>query len=498
MGVSRRQFCHSGVLAACAGLLPAAVVSGQPGSARAIPSTIGALRLSGAATAIEGAAVRELAGALDGPLLLQGDFGYDGARRIWNGMHERFPALIVRAQTTADVARAVDFARERELLLAVRGGGHSWPGHSVADNALMIDLSLLNGVTVDPAARRAKVGGGARLYDLDYASLRHDLATTAGIVSHTGVGGLTLGGGYGRLGRRFGLTIDSLVAAEIVTADGQVRRLNADEHADLFWAIRGGGGNFGVVTEFEFALHEVPAMMYGGIIQWSMAAARDVLDYYAGHSAGFSAELFMAPGMITGPDGSAALAMDICHCGNLADAERELAPLRGVARPALDGAGPTPYLTMQTRMDGMASPGIRSYIKSGMVAEFTPALSDSFLRSFEPGQGIVVNSFATGGAIAQVGETATAWPHRNAHSMIAAVSFWSDPGLDDTRIGAVRKVWSALEPHTGGYYANIQADAVEVAGNYGPVYDRLVSIKTQYDPLNLFRLNSNIKPRQPG
>jgi hypothetical protein len=206
----------------------------------------------------------------------------------------------------------------------------------------------------------------------------------------------------------------------------------------------------------------------------------------------------MAPGLITGPDGSAVLAMDICHCGSLADAERELAPVRAVARPALDGAGPTPYLTMQTRMDGMASPGIRSYIKSGMVAAFTPALIDSFLRSFEPGQGIVVNSFATGGTIAQVDETATAWPHRNAHSMIAAVSFWSDPGLDERRIGALRKVWSALEPHTGGYYANIQADDVEVAGNYGPVYDRLVAIKTQYDPLNLFRLNSNIKPRLRG
>jgi len=494
MGISRRQFCQSGVATACAGLLPGTVVFGQArGSGRSLPAKIDAIKLSGSATAIEGAALRELAEALDGQLLLQGDFGYDGARRIWNGMHERYPAVIVRARSTADVAHAVDFARERELLLAVKGGGHSWPGRSVADNALMIDLSLLNGVTVDPVARRAKIGGGARLYDLDYASLRHDLATTAGIVSHTGVGGLTLGGGYGRLGRKFGLTIDNLLSAEIVTANGQVHRLSADENEDLFWAIRGGGGNFGVVTEFEFDLHEVPPVMYGGVIQWPRAAARDVLDYYAEHTAGFSNELFMAPGLTTGPDGSAFLAMDICHCGNPGDAERELAPVRAVARPAMDGVGPATYLTLQTRMDGVASPGIRSYIKSGMVGEFTPALIDAMLGSFQPGQGIIMNSFATGGAIAQVRETATAWPHRHAHSMIAALSFWSDPGLDDARIGSIRALWSALEPHTGGYYANIQADDIEVAGNYGPVYERLVSIKARYDPMNLFRLNSNIR-----
>ena len=321
----------------------------------------------------------------------------------------------------------------------------------------MIDLSAMNEVTVDPGSRRARVGGGALLYDLDFASLRHGLATTAGIVSHTGVGGLTLGGGYGRLGRKLGLTIDSLLAAELVCADGRTRRLSADENKDLFWAIRGGGGNFGVVTEFEFALHEVPPEMYGGVIQWPLAAARDVLQYYAEHSPGFSDEMFVAPGMTTAADGSARLAIDICYCGDPRNAERELAPLRAVARPAIDGAVPTAYLTMQTRMDGVARPGIRSYIKSGMVGAFTPALIDTMLDGFEPGQGFVINSFATGGRIAQVAETATAWPHRNAHSMIAAVAFWSDAGADSARIGAVRSLWSKLEPHVGGYYANIQA-----------------------------------------
>lgn len=364
----------------------------------------------------------------------------------------------------------------------------------MADDALMIDLSALSEVTVDPATRRARIGGGALLYDLDVATLRHNLATTAGIVSHTGVGGLTLGGGYGRLGRKFGLTIDNLLSAEIVTANGQTLRLSADENQDLFWAIRGGGGNFGVVTKFEFALHDVLPEMYGGVMQWRLADARNVLDYYAERSANFSNEMFMAPGMVTGADGVAYLTMDICYCGNRRDAERELAPLRDVARLVTDNAVPTAYLTMQTRMDGAARPGIRSYIKSGMVREFTPALIGTMLEVFEPGRGVVVNSFATGGQIAQVAETAAAWPHRKAHSMIAAVAFWSDASLDEARIASTRTLWSKLEPHTKGHYANIQADDLEMAGNFGPAYVRLVSIKNQYDPMNLFRLNSNIKP----
>jgi FAD/FMN-containing dehydrogenase len=496
MRFSRRRFCQSALAVGSASLFPNTIVFSQSAiSPRAIPCEIRGASLTGGDTSIEGAAVVELGESLDGQLLISGDFGYDGARRIWNGMHNRYPAIIVRARSTSDIVNAVDFARERELLLAVKGGGHSWPGKSVADGALMIDLSAgINGVSVDPATRRATVGGGALLYNLDFATLRHSLVTTAGIVSHTGVGGLTLGGGFGRLGRKYGLTIDNLMSAELIAANGQVLRLSADENQDLFWAIRGGGGNFGVVTEFEFALHATSPDMYGGVIRWPIARARDVLDYYAENSENFSDELFMAPGMATGADGSANLTMDICFCGNPRDAERELAPLRSVARPAVDGAAPVSYLTMQTRLDGTARPGIRSYVKSGMVGEFTPAFIDAMLGSFEPGRGVAISSFATGGKIAQVAETATAWPHRNAHSMVGAVSFWSDPSMDEARIGSTRSIWSQLEPHTGGYYANIQTDGIEVPGNYGPVYERLVSIKNSYDPLNLFRLNSNIRP----
>ena len=494
MRFSRRSFCRSALAAGSASLIPNRIVLSQSArTTRSIPSSIPAIRLNGQETSIEGAAIRELAASLDGELLIRGDFGYDGARRIWNGMHDRYPATIVRARSTRDVVNAVDFARERGLLLAVKGGGHSWPGRSVADDALMIDLAALNAVTIDPVARRARIGGGALLYNLDFSALRHNLATTAGIVSHTGVGGLTLGGGFGRLGRKFGLTIDNLVSAELVTANGQAIMVSENQNQDLFWAIRGGNGNFGVATQFEFALHDVPATMYGGVIVWAQAQARDVLDYYAEHSGRFSNELFMAPGLDT-RDGAVVLAIDICHCGNPRDAERELAPIRAVATPVADSATATSYLTMQTRMDGAVAPGIRSYIKSGLIAEFTPEFIDTLLGSFEPGQGVIVNSFATGGRIAEVDETATAWPHRNAHSMINAVSFWADSALDEARIGSTRTVWEALDPHMGGYYANIQADDIEVAGNYGPVYERLVSIKNEYDPMNLFRLNSNIRP----
>jgi hypothetical protein len=495
MRSSRRRFCQSALAISSASLFPNAVVFSQSStSARAMPSEIRGVGLNRQDISIEGAAVRELAESLDGQLLISGDFGYDGARRIWNGMHDRYPAVIVRARSSSDVVNAVDFSRERELLLAVKGGGHSWPGKSVADGALMIDLSGLNGVTVDPTTRRARIGGGALLYDLDLATIGHNLVTTAGIVSHTGVGGFTLGGGYGRLGRKFGLTIDNLVSAQLVTANGRVLRLSAEENRDLFWAIRGGGGNFGVATEFEYALHDASPDMYGGVMIWPLARARDVLDYYAENSPNFSDELFMAPGMATAPNGSAVLIMDICYCGNPRDAERELAPLRSVARPAVDGAVPASYLTMQTRLDGIARPGIRSYVKSGMVGEFTPGMIDAMLGSFEPGKGVIINSFATGGRIARVSETATAWPHRNAHSLIGAVSFWSDARLDKARISSTRSIWSGLEPYTGGYYANIQTDGAEVAGNYGPVYERLVSIKSAHDPMNLFRLNSNIRP----
>jgi len=495
MNIYRRRFCQSAVVAGVASAFPGRILLAQGAqSTRAIPSEIPAVTLSRGETTLEGAAVRELGESLQGSLLLEGDFGFDGARRVWNGMHDQHPALIVRAANASDVANAITFARERELLTSVKGGGHSWAGRSVANGALTIDLGALSDVTVDVARRRARAGGGALLFSLDYASLRHGLVTTAGVVSHTGVGGYTLGGGYGRLNRKMGLTIDNLVSAELVTADGQVRRVSSNQNADLFWAIRGGGGNFGVVTEFEYALHEMNPAVLGGDIVWPWDQGRDILEFYAQYSTGLSDEMYVAPGMGVGPNGAAVVSMDVCYCGDPAAGEQELAPLREFGNPIADGIGVVPYLTLQTRLDGVFRPGIRSYVKGGMVREFTQGLIDSMIESYDPSRGVGVGFHTAGAAVARVAQDDTAWPYRDSETMISAITAWDNPTDDDAFISANRDQWAALEPHTAGYYANIQSQITGVAANYGPGYDRLVALKTAYDPTNLFRLNSNIQP----
>ncbi len=498
MKINRRRFLGYGFASGVVGAFPANVLLAQAvESSRRMPSSIPAVTLSGSDMAIEGAAVRELGESLQGLLMLKGDYGYDGARRLWNAQHDRYPALIVRAANAQDVSNAVTFARERELLVAVKGGGHSFPGHSVADGALMIDLGSMNGVLVDVASRRAKAGGGALLYNLDFATQRHGLATTTGTVAHTGLGGLTLGGGYGLLNRKFGLTIDNLVSAQLVTADGQIRRISADENDDLFWAIRGGGGNFGVVTEFEYQLHEAGPVMLGGDILWPIAQAQELLEFYVEYSAGLSDEMYVSPYMAMTPDGTGVIGMDVCHCGDLPAGEREFAPLRQFGNPLSDGVRPVPYLTLQTRHDGVARPGVRSYVKNGMVGEFTQGLIDAMLENFVPAEGVVFSNIyahAAGGAVGRVGETETAWPHRNVAAMIIVAAAWTDPADDERLRQATRRVFSAIEPYTGGYYSNVDSDGANVSTNYGPAYDRLVSVKNAYDPMNLFRLNSNVRP----
>jgi hypothetical protein len=468
MRINRRRFLECGFASGLVGTLPVNSLMAQSSTApRRIPSSVSAVTLGGAETSIEGSAIRELAESLQGPLLLNGDFGYDGSRSLWNSQHDRYPALIVRAANARDVANAATFARERELLLAVKGGGHSWPGHSVADGALMIDVGSLNGVVVDVASRRVRAGGGALLYTLDLATQKHGLVTTAGTVSHTGLGGLTLGGGFGLLNRRYGLTIDNLLSARIVTADGQIRRASADENSDLFWAIRGGGGNFGVVTEFEYQLHEAGPIMLGGDILWPIARARDILEFYAEYSEGLSDEMYVSPYLGAAPDGTGVVGMDVCHCGDLAAGEREFAPvLQQFGSPIMSTVGPTPYITLQTRNDGLWRPGVRSYAKNGMAGEFSQALIDAIVEAFDPADGVLL--------------------------LMGAI--WSDAADDQRLTQATRSLFSAIEPHTGGYYTNVDSDGANVSSNFGPVYARLVSVKNAYDPMNLFRLNSNVRP----
>jgi len=495
MSMSRRRFCQSTVAAGFAGAVPARIVLARSARAsRGIPADIPAVNLDGESISLEAAAVRELGESLQGSLLLEGDFGYDGSRSVWNAMHDRYPALIVRAANAQDVSNAVTFARERRLLTSVKGGGHSWPGRSVADKAMMIDLSDLRGVEIDVARKRARAGGGAIIYDLDAATTRHGLATPTGVVSHTGLGGYTLGGGYGHLSRKFGVTVDNLVAAQIVTADGKIRHVSADENPELFWAIRGGGGNFGVVTQFEYVLHEVDPVVLGGQILWPLDQGRDALEFYAERVTGFSDDMDLSPHLGPAPDGTPAVGLGFTYFGDHDRGRKELAPLMGFGHPIVAEAAPVPYMNVQTAIDGMFRPGVRSYAKSGMISEITPGLIDALLGSFDPTAGVGIGAHSAGGAIARVDPSATAWPHRNAIIMIGAFTVWTDPADDDKFIKANKAQWAAIEPHTAGYYENIQSEVKGIPANYGPGYKRLVAVKNEYDPMNLFRLNSNVKP----
>ncbi|MDH3732279.1 MAG: FAD-binding oxidoreductase [Gemmatimonadota bacterium] len=487
--MDRRRFCQTTLAAGMTAALPGFVACDSRGSAR-----IPAISLSGSGIELEGAAVNELAEALAGDLLLADHPDYDVARRIWNGMHDKRPALIARCANATDVSHAVTFARERELLVAVRGGGHSWPGKSVCDGGLMIDLSQMDAVRVDAEARRAHASGGALLAGLDTAALEHGLITTAGVVSHTGVGGFTLGGGFGRLNRKHGLAIDNLVSAEIVTADGEVHRISEEQDPDLFWAIRGGGGNFGVVTEFEYRLHPFEPNVFSGAIIWPIAQAREVLDFYGQWYSGLSDDMYVGPTMATTPDGQGIIVMEVVFAGDPAAGERELAPLRAIGQPMDDGVDLNPYMAMQTKDDVAFGHGVRSYVKSGMVREVTPDLVDAMIGTHRIDPRLGMFTHTAGGAVSRVDELATAFPHRNAETMIIIGGGWADPAQDDEAIAASREWFYELEPYTGGYYDNIDYEGDAASGNYGPAYERLTRIKAAHDPTNLFRLNSNIQP----
>ena len=491
----RRQFCRTALAASIAAAIPM-----LPGCEKKAPvatdanTSIRAISLDGAELELEKAAIKELGESLTGPVLLSGHPEYDGARMVWNGMHDRRPALIARCMTTEDVSNAVTFARERELLTAVRGGGHSWPGKSVCDDGIVVDLSLMNTVTADPDAMRAHARGGSLLNALDTATLEHGLVTTGGVVSHTGVGGFTLGGGLGRLNRKYGLAIDNLKSAEIVTADGKTHRISNEQEPDLFWAIRGGGGNFGVVTEFEFELHPFERRLLSGMMVWPLAQARDVLEFYGEWYQGLSDEMYVGPAMATMPDGTGVVLMEVVYNGDPGVGEKELEPLRKIGTPIDDGVTMQDYMVMQTQEDVSFGHGVRSYIKNGMVSEITQGLVDTMLEAYRPDPRLMMFTHTMGGAAKRVGELDTAFPHRNAETMLGVGGGWMDAADDESGIAVSREWYYELEPHMGGYYDNIDFDGDKAVGNYGPSYTRLQKIKGEYDSTNLFRLNSNIKP----
>ena len=489
--MDRRQFCRSAVAAGVAAAFLPACGKETPVATQA-DTGIAAVSLDGAEIELSRAAIKEFGGAMSGPVMLSGHPQYDTARMIWNGMHDKRPALIARCLSAEDVSNAVSFARDNNVLVAVRGGGHSWPGKSVCDGGLMIDLSQMNTATADADTQRARVQGGALLNALDSAALEKGMITTAGVVSHTGCGGFTLGGGFGRLNRKYGLTVDNVTGARIITADGRIHWVSADEQPDLFWAIRGGGGNFGVVTEFEYQLHPFDRNVLSGNIVWPLDQGRDVLEFYAEWSAGLSDELYVGPTLARMPDVGDSVIMEVVYNGDPAAGEKELAPLRAIGKPLADGVAVQDYMIMQTSADAMMAHGVRSYAKNGMVKEWSQGLVDTMIDAYDPR--VFLTNHVAGGAVKRVGETDTAFPHRNAELMLVFVTGWGDPAMDDEMIAATRDQYGAIEPYMGGYYDNIEFDGKGAAGNYGPAYGRLAKIKAQHDPGNLFRLNSNIEP----
>ena len=494
--MKRREFCRNTLAAGMAAAYPLLTACGKeaPVAVKA-DTSMAAVSLDGAEIELEKAAIRELGEAMTGPVLLSGHPDYDSARMIWNGMHDKRPALIAMCAHSRDISHAVTFARERGLLTAVRGGGHSWPGKSVCDGGLMINLAQMHDVSVDPARQTAIAGGGALLGHLDAAALAHGLVTTAGVVSHTGVGGYTLGGGFGRLNRKYGLTIDNLVSAELVTADGQVRTVSAEQEPELFWAIRGGGGNFGVASHFEYRLHPFDRNVLSGMLVWPIDQAREVLDFYGDWYQGLSDDLYVGPVMATMPDGASIIAMEVVYAGDPSIGEKELEPLRKIGKPIDDGIKMQDYTVMQTQEDDTFAHGVRSYIKNGMVREITPELIEAMIEAFVPDPRLAMFTHTAGGAVSRVDELATAFPHRNAQTMVLVGGGWMDPAQDEEAIATARAWFRQLEPFTGGYYDNIEFDADSpAAGSFGPAYERLARVKGQYDPGNLFRLNRNIQP----
>jgi len=494
--MDRRYFCKTTLAAAVAAATPFLPGCDREAKvATTADTSIRGISLDGVEIELERAAIRELGEAMTGPVMLSNHPEYEGARKIWNGMHDKRPALIARCLTSEDVVNAVTFARERNLLTAVRGGGHSWPGKSVCDDGLMIDLAHMINVEVDTEARRASAGGGALLGHLDDASLAQGLATTAGVVSHTGVGGFTLGGGFGRLNRKYGLTVDNLLGAEIITADGRIRYVSAEEEPDLFWALRGGGGNFGVVTQFDYQLHPFDRNVLSGLIVWPIEQAREVLEFYAEWQGGLSRELYTGPAMLTHPELGHVIAMEVVYNGDPAQGDKELAPLRAIGKPAVDGVMVQDYKVMQTQEDATVAHGIRSYAKNAMIGEFSQGLVDDLVESYIADPRAAIFTHTCGGAVADHGPTDTAFPHRDVATMLVFFTGWMDPAQDEEGKAMCKQWHAALEKHSVGYYDNIEQDTRNrVANNFGPNYARLREIKTQYDPGNLFRLNSNIEP----
>jgi FAD/FMN-containing dehydrogenase len=454
------------------------------------------------------ATLEELRQAIRGPIVTPEDEGYDEARAVWNGFHDdRRPALVVQATGVADVAAALGFARSHDLPVAVRGGGHSIAGFSTVDDGIVIDLSKMRGVRVDVTARRAYVGGGATWADVDHETQAHGLATTGGLVSTTGVGGFTLGGGIGWLMRKHGLACDNLLAADVVTADGRIVRASESENAELFWGLRGGGGNFGIVTAFELALHPVGPTVYAGPIFYPAADAGAVLRLFRDWTSatpddvtGF-VTLMTAPPLPVIPEewhGKQVAAFIAVSAGPVDDGAGLVGDFREVAEPIADLLGPMPYTAMQSLIDPLWPKGIKAYFKASNLASLDDGLIDALceLHLAAPGPQCEIHVHQMGGAVARVPEGATAFAERSMPFVLNAVTGWQDERVGDAHVAWAREANEAASAaSTGRAYVNFLGDSGAGRSSYSPqTYERLVALKREYDPTNVFRLNQNVEP----
>jgi len=463
--MNRRHFCRGSLAAAVA----ASLSSGQAFASvlqalTQVTSNINAITGNGGDVVLEKAAVQELSDALRGNLLLTGNEAYEKARKVLNPSIDKFPAFVVQPSGVSDIQNAVTFARERGLLVAVKCGGHSFSGKSTCDGGMQIDLSHVRGVRVDPKSRTASVDGG----------------------------------GFGRVGRRFGLALDNVKSVDIVNADGQLRHASAEENPDLYWAVRGGGGNFGIVTSFEFALHPMQRTMVGGNVIFPISRTRDVLKVYAEFSANAPDDLYADFVMLHPPEGGDPVALiHVCYSGDERKADKVLAPLKKLGEPLANTVEAIDYVAIQKSTDNSDPRSGGDYMKAGFTSGINESLIDAIAEYFEPHPDRLSWLFFqhSGGAIGRVDADATAFAHRYASHALAAVATWN-PGVDSApHFAYVRQYWAELEPHTRGFYTNEVADEAQtvVNANYQGNFDRLLKVKDAYDPTNLFRLNANIR-----
>jgi FAD/FMN-containing dehydrogenase len=434
-----------------------------------------------------------------GDLIGRDDARYEEARRVWNAMVDRRPAVIARPRGAADVIAGVQFAQKQGLPVAIRGGGHNVAGRCVCDGGLVIDFADMKAIRVDPVARTARAEPGLRWTEFDRETQAFGLATTGGTIGDTGIAGLTLGGGFGWLEGKFGMTVDNLLGADVVLADGRLVHASSTEHPDLFWALRGGGGNFGVVTSFEYRLHEVGPLIIGGLVVHPFPRAKEVLKFFGDFLRTAPDELVAAAVLMTAPDGNKACGIAVAYPGDIAEGERLVAPIKQFGPPVMDVIGPMPYLAQQALIEAAMPPNVLNYWKAEFLRDVSGGLIDVAVDAYAsaPSPLSSILFYPIRGAASRVSPDDTAFPHRRGYHF-GIYSLWTDPSQNDQNIAWVRQTWTGVQSFvSGGVYVNELGeddgvDRVEMA--FGPNYDRLQRIKAKYDPNNVFRLNANIAP----